>query len=287
MHFWFSKTAIDGRSSHPVFTCGACAGAFVHPVPSEQELHAFYTDGSYAEPERLVKRSAAENLQLALAQERAFPNSVLDAERLAKAAKALATGSTFLDVGAGLGFFSRAACAQGFEVAAIEVNEESRGVFREMNGFDAAPGMLDHDFAVQHEGRYAVVLLSQVLEHIRDVNSTVPDLRRMLAQGGICVVAVPHFGSLVSRLQGRNDMFITPPEHLNYFSREGLMRLFARHGFECCRVDTISRFDQGRLQRNLRLPWLGTIAGIGLRSILGAADKCNRGMFLNAYFRKA
>jgi len=223
---------------------------------------------------------------MVLAEERAYPNAVLDAERIAKTAKALATGSKFLDVGAGYGFFSRAARSQGFDVDAIEVNKESLAVFREMNGFEAAEGMLDHEFAERRADRYAVVLLSQVLEHMRDANSVVLDLRHMLAHRGVCVIAVPHFGSLISRVQGRRDMFITPPAHLNYFSRAGLTRLFTHHGSECCRIDTVSRFDRARLKRKLSIPGLGSLATGMLSAILSAADKADQGMILNAYFRK-
>jgi len=283
--FWFRKTGRTGEGTYPIFKCGACASSFVYPFPSNDELRAFYTGPAYLNTLRLTEQRAP-NLEMVLAQERAYPNAVLDSERIAKTAKALATGSTFLDVGAGYGFFSRAARSEGFDVDAIEVNEESRRVYREMNGFEAAEGMLDHEFVECHDDRYSVVLLSQVLEHMRDVNSVVPDLRRMLTPRGVCVIAVPHFGSLISRVQGRNDMFITPPEHLNYFSRAGLIRLFARYGFECCRIETVSRFDGSRLKRKLRVPGLGPLASGTLSAALAAADKAGRGMMLNAYFRK-
>lgn len=283
--FWFRKVGRAGEGTYPIFKCAACASSFVYPFPSNDELRAFYTGPAYVNALRLTEQSGA-NLEIVLAQERAYPNAVLDAERIAKNAKALATGSTFLDVGSGYGFFSRAARSEGFDVDAIEVNEESRRIFCEMNGFEAAEGMLDHEFVDCHADRYAVVLLSQVLEHMRDVDSVVPDLRRMLTHRGVCVIAVPHFGSLISRVQGRNDMFITPPEHLNYFSRAGLTRLFARHGFECCRIETVSRFDGSRLKRKLRVPGLGALASGTLSAVLGVADKAGRGMMLNAYFRK-
>jgi SAM-dependent methyltransferase len=283
--FWFRKVGRAGEGSYPIFKCDACASSFVYPLPSNEELRAFYTGPAYVNTLQLTGQSAA-NLDMVLAQELAYPNAVLDAERIAKTAKALATGSTFLDVGSGYGFFSRAARSEGFDVDAIEVNQESRRIFSEMNGFEAAEGMLDHEFVDCRADRYAVVLLSHVLEHMRDVNSVVPGLRRMLTARGICVIAVPHFGSLISKVQGRNDMFITPPEHLNYFSRAGLTRLFARHGFECCRIETVSRFDANRLKRKLRVPGLGALACGTLGAFLGAADNADRGMMINAYFRK-
>jgi SAM-dependent methyltransferase len=284
--FWFRKPAADATRDYSIFRCGCCSSAFVYPVPSIDELQAFYTLPAHANRRCRNDHGAGLDIQSVLAQERAYPNSVLDAARIAKAAKALTPGTQFLDVGAGFGFFSRAAKAEGFEVEAIEINDESLAVFREMNGFEATKAMLDHEFAEQRSGRYSVVLLSQVLEHVRDVNSAVVDLRSMLAPRGICVIAVPHFGSLVSMVQGRNDMFITPPEHLNYFSRAGLMQLFSRHGFECCGVGTHSRFDSARLQRKLRVPILGSVASRMLSGILRTADMAARGMLLNAYFRK-
>jgi hypothetical protein len=92
-----------------------CASSFVYPFPSNDELRAFYTGPAYVNALHLTQQSAA-NLEMVLAQERSYPNAVLDAERIAKTAKALSTGNTFLDVGSGYGFFSRAARSEGFDV---------------------------------------------------------------------------------------------------------------------------------------------------------------------------
>ena len=95
-------------------------------------------------------------------------------------------------------------------------------------GMESIAGMLTRNFVQANPGSFDVVLMSQVLEHITDLESTLDYLRDLLAPNGIAAIAVPHFGSWLSRLQGKKDMFIVPPEHLNFFSRAGLTALFDR-----------------------------------------------------------
>ncbi len=82
--------------------------------------------------------------------------------------------------------------------------------------------IFDEEIAKKFENYFDVVLLSQVLEHLPNPKFAVEKIRKVLKQDGICVIAVPHFGSFVSKIQRRNDMFITPPEHINFFQREDL-----------------------------------------------------------------
>jgi 2-polyprenyl-3-methyl-5-hydroxy-6-metoxy-1,4-benzoquinol methylase len=189
----------------------------------------------------------------------------------------------FLDIGAGFGFFSRAASENGFQVDALEPSPSCQDVFTLMNGFKPYPEMLSASFVQKHSGIYDVVLMSQVLEHVSDIKECVSNLNILLHSGGICAIAVPHFRSLVSMVQCRKDMFIIPPEHLNFFTIRGLTSLFLRQGFKPLKIETISRFNSMRIRRIF--PFSSLII-LGLSSVLNLADMYNKGMFINAYFQK-
>ena len=155
-----------------------------------------------------------------------------------------------------------------------------------MNGFTPDPSLLDDSFVRQHESSYDVILISQVLEHVADLDPMVDRLRRLLRADGLVATAVPHFRSWISRLQGRRDMFITPPEHLNYFTSKGLISLYMRHRLRVINRETVSRFDPRRITARLKSKLLGKLASISLDIFLGMADQVNKGMYLNMYFRK-
>jgi SAM-dependent methyltransferase len=256
------------------------------PRPTPEYLEAYYSGSTSSLSRSMVSHSASEQYEEVLEDEREFPNSVLDAARIAEECKALAPGTQFLDIGAGYGFFSRAAMDRGFDVTAIEPTKECRDIFRIMNGCDPLPGMLSAEFVRANPGRFHVVLMSQVLEHVVDLESTVRQISELLASNGIAVIAVPHIRSWLARVQGKRDMFITPPEHLNFFSAAGLSALFKQHGFHCCKIHTVSRLNVSRVSKKIGVPVAGRLIAKSLHAGLRMSDRFDKGMFLNAYFQK-
>src|SRR5262245_59227109 len=105
--FWFnSRSKRDGRT-YAIARCAACGSAFVTPRPSRAYLEEFYRHEAYSD--QLGSRTAEESLQLLLAEEAAYPNTLIDAARITGRCAALRPGGRFLDIGAGPGFYSKAA----------------------------------------------------------------------------------------------------------------------------------------------------------------------------------
>lgn len=218
-------------------------------------------------------------------QQAYFPSATRDARRILRVCRRLAAGDRFLDVGAGCGVFSREAARLGFKVTACEPNPRARDIFVRVNGFTPLPDMFDDRFAERHAESFDVLLASQLLEHVTDPAGMARRMRRVLAANGLVAVAVPHFGSALSRLQGERDMYISPPEHLNFFSRAGLVRLLARSGFRLLRLTTVSKVNRGRIAQAVRVPGLAAVVWLGLYAALACCELVGRGMVINAYFR--
>jgi 2-polyprenyl-3-methyl-5-hydroxy-6-metoxy-1,4-benzoquinol methylase len=133
---------------------------------------------------------------------------------------------------------------------------------------------------------FDVVLLSQVLEHVIEPAETVRHVHAVLNANAMAAIAVPHFGSALSLVMGKRDMFITPPEHLNYFSRQGLVALFGRNGFRLEELSTVSKVPRKRIAKMFPTPLLGEMAWRALYATLCCAHPFGLGMVLNAIFRK-
>jgi hypothetical protein len=114
----------------------------------------------------------------------------------------------------------------------------------------------------------------------------VENLSLVLKPGGIAAIVVPHYGSMLSRFQGKNDMFISPPEHLNFFSRRGLVRLFQRQGFDLLVLRTVSKVNRTSIGDKFRWRLLRPLAWRTVYFSLRVSDTLGRGMVLNAFFRK-
>jgi SAM-dependent methyltransferase len=279
LHLWFEKVMPAGP--YRVYRCKACGSAFVLPRPGDAELEQFYRTKSYGpngghRPEDRVTAITE--------REARYPNTTLDAVRMVSQCAELASGRRFLDVGAGFGFFTREAVRQGFAATALEPSAPCRELFAVLNGFEPAPSLLTGAFADAYRGAFDVVLMSQVLEHLPDLDAVLGWLKDLLSPQGVAAIAVPRFRSVVSILQGRDDMFVIPPEHLNFLTLRGLNTLFERQGFRCLRTETISRFDPSRLRP--RVPAAANALAAALRGGLSVADRLGRGMYINAYFQK-
>ncbi len=279
--FWFEKTNAHG--CYPISRCRDCGSAWVYPRPTEAVIARFYEQYNRHPSDLSIDDLFARVLQ----QERDYPNSTIDAARFASRCRMLTRGNRFLDVGAGYGFSSRAALDVGFEVTALEPSAVSREIVKKLTNITAEPSMLTREFVAVHERAFDVVLLSQVLEHMLEVEAVIDQLATLLDPSGVLCLAVPHFASAISRLQGKGDMFISPPEHVNFFSRSGLEKLLLRRGFVIVKMETVSRVDVQKKLARLPLKPARNVADRTVRAIFSAMDAIKTGMFLNVYARRA
>ena len=215
-----------------------------------------------------------------------YPDSAMDAARIVGRCLELSAGKDLTDVGAGFGFFSKEARARGYRVTSIEPNPNAASGLRESTGTEPLQAPLSVELGRNRKGTADVVLLSQVLEHLPEVDEAVLAVRDLLRPGGLAAVAVPHFGSALSKLQGKNDMYLTPPEHVNFLTIRGITELFERFGFSTLLIETVSKVPKGYSRHRLPLRFA---SGAGWRILYGCLRACDlfrAGMIINAYFRK-
>jgi SAM-dependent methyltransferase len=215
-----------------------------------------------------------------------YPTSWGDAHSIIARCAQMVRGRHFLDVGAGNGTFSHVANSHGFSVDAIEPSKNAGAIFCELNGFLPHEGLFDCAFAQKLRDAYDVVLLSQVLEHLMQPLEVVRNIHTVLHNGGLAIIAVPYVGSLLSRLQGPNDIFVTPPEDLNFFSRRGLSALFLRGGLHLRFVETVSKVSRRRIEHLARFRAVGALGWRALYAAMLFSNWVNLGMVLIMYFEK-
>ncbi|HLI27380.1 MAG TPA: class I SAM-dependent methyltransferase [Chloroflexota bacterium] len=156
------------------------------------------------------------------------PRKVAKSHRELARLERLTTGRRLLDIGCSYGFFLDTARQRGWSVAGVEVSASAARFARETYGLPVHLGPLRA--APYAPGSFDVVTIRHVLEHVPDPLGMVLDARRLLAPGGLLLVAVPNFASLAARLFGPDWWWVDPPTHLYYFTRATLSRLLARAG---------------------------------------------------------
>jgi len=201
-----------------VVACVQCGFCFNDTRSTRADFDRYYRDISkYADP-RLSSGSGFS------------PEDTcrLDATADAIRAFAGATEGSILDIGCGAGGLLDSLATLGF-TGLVGMDPASACVAEVMRrGHRAVIGTLD-DHSLDGDRLFDGIVLSHVLEHVRDVTAALASVRRLLAPDGWLYVEVPDaalYGEcLIAPYQDFNL------EHINHFSAGSLRNLLATHGW--------------------------------------------------------
>ncbi len=139
-----------------------------------------------------------------------------------------------LDIGGGYGLLSKILDSWGASVTLIE---------------PVLDPILTQDTTVKHvkknleeflkgaKGRFDVIFLLDVLEHLNDPKSVLDNLKNRLTEDGIIVLNVPNRSSLMARIC-KSWAWWMPEDHKFHFNLESLGFLVRKSGFEVVRTQT-------------------------------------------------
>lgn len=214
---------IGSRDGFTVIDCRSCGWAHLDPIPDEPELALMYERTYYQEqyPGWLEKdRREQPYWNLEHSDKLSDWETLLDREE-----------GSLLDVGCSGGLLIEYALASGWAAEGIEPSSEavrhatSRGLTVHRGLYEEVSLPL-HSFDVVH--------CKLVAEHLPRPRAFLSWAQGMLRPGGIVSIHVPND---FNRLQlgardalGKDDWWIAPPYHINYFSFDSLERLLRSAG---------------------------------------------------------
>lgn len=205
--------AVEFKSAqgYDIVRCRACRLAFTdaRSAPPPAELYPPFEQSDTA-----AQRSARSALSL----------FTLQRARLVEAAK---PSGRLLDYGAGAGGFARFMAGRGFETVGLE--PYSLGTTLEEPNLRLVRAPLAK---VKAElGKFDVITMWHVLEHLEQPLPLLAELRSMLAPGGVLVVSVPNFASWQAEVFKGGWFHLDPPRHLLQFEPATLEACLQRAGF--------------------------------------------------------
>jgi SAM-dependent methyltransferase len=131
-----------------------------------------------------------------------------------------------LDYGCGSGAFARFAAHEGYEVVGLE--PFSLGAPTTEEGLTLLRKPLKD--AAAELGKFDVITLWHVLEHVHKPVELLRDLGKHLADDGVFVISVPNFKSVQSELFKGAWFHLDPPRHLIHFEPETLASTLEKAG---------------------------------------------------------
>lgn len=156
---------------------------------------------------------------------------------------------TALDVGCSLGFFLHALQKHGFNAQGLEPSADAVKLCKKQ-GLRVYKGYLGDPLPMS--GKYDVVILNHVMEHLKDPRKGCKDIFTYLKPGGIVFVESPNIASIEGALGGKKWRYLYPEEHYSQFSPSSLSYLLTDTGFQLLSCKTYAAlFDFSDLKKEL------------------------------------
>jgi len=134
------------------------------------------------------------------------------------------THSSLLDVGCAYGYFIDLARVAGFDAYGFDASPYAVRQARKLVGNRVSQGTVQT--VAYREKSFDIITLLDVFEHLNDPAKDLARIRSFLKDDGILVIATGDTGSLLARMLKRRWTFYVPPQHLFFFSKDTLTRLF-------------------------------------------------------------
>lgn len=216
---------IAHAKGHDIVDCRACGFRHAVPLPDPTAMEREYSETYYAEEKPTFLAHAGEDQAWA---------ELAQTDRLEIFETLLPTARRrLLDIGSGPGFFLKTAQTHGWNAKGIEPSRQAAAHARGL-GVEVVEGFFNAQTAPTL-GRFDVVHLNNVLEHIADPIALLTLARALLEPGGLICVNVPNdfspFQIAARAAGGTGDWWVAPPHHLNYFDFDSLGTLLERLGF--------------------------------------------------------
>lgn len=246
--------------------CRVCGLGWLDPQPTDEELDKLYQAEYFDSWGTIDDVSVYWELKRTLAR------------RLLSMVDIKDKGARVLDVGCATGAFLSVILEEGHKAYGVDINPDAiRKAAELVPGAEVKAGTLGGagwggDF-------FDVVVMSDVLEHLRDPCDVLEQVYRSLKPGGRLVVLTPNISSLSAKLM-RGRWIHIKDEHLYHYSPPSLDRLLVKCGFGNIRIRPDSKpMTLGYAVhqfRSYRVPFFSPLFAL--------LDKCTPRKFKNMLF---
>jgi SAM-dependent methyltransferase len=207
--------------------CRNCGFVYLSPRPAENEKSKFYDLEDY-HPHRLSQTSLFDKLYHLVRK--------INSKNKRKLIQTFMKSGRLLDIGCGTGDFLLEMQVHDWSAHGLETAPQAREI------------AVGKDFPVSDElwkieGRFDIITLWHVLEHVHRVGDLFDNIKRLLANDGYLLLAAPNRQSVDARYYARYWVALDAPRHLYHFRPEDIEKLLIHYGLEIIQSSSILYFD--------------------------------------------
>jgi ubiquinone/menaquinone biosynthesis C-methylase UbiE len=194
--------------------CSTCNLVITTPRPDHKDLGGYYESDDYIS--HTSKASTFADKLYLLARSFTLKN------KRTLAAKLQPEKGNLLDLGCGTGDFLSTCMKDGWKAFGVEPNGNARELALQK-------GITTVSSLEEVKGRFNLITLWHVLEHVPDLNETLDKLYSLLEPKGTLLIAVPNHTSLDGALYKENWAGYDVPRHLWHFDQQNMEQLLLNH----------------------------------------------------------
>lgn len=214
------------KEEFTILHCDSCTLRFTQDVPDVNEIGAYYKSEDYISHTNTKKglvNTLYQNVRVRTMKKKAA---------IVKKYTALNTGK-LLDIGAGTGTFLSTMKNQNWQVTGLEPDADARAVAKSLYGIDTDPSHYIYSLPINN---YDAITLWHVLEHVHPLHEYIVQMRNLLTENGVLLIAVPNYTSKDAKVYGRYWAGYDVPRHLYHFSPHAMEMLLQQHGLNIARI---------------------------------------------------
>lgn len=151
-----------------------------------------------------------------------------------------------LEIGCGTGFLLNRFKESGWQVYGIEPSPFASKITKEIYGIDILSNYIDETI---ESNQFDVVLMLDVIEHIKDPNKLISDIQKVLKKDGILIIGTGNINSFNARLCLKRWAYFGSYEHISFYSPQSINYLLKRNGLYI--KELIKTSYQGTVKYNL------------------------------------
>lgn len=202
-----------------IMKCGTCGFIFTSPRPKKEDLHKYYKSVEYVS--HSATKKGIVNRIYHLVKQHTISSKI-------KMIRQYNNGKNILDIGCGSGEFLFECKKRGWNVTGIEPDKDTRLRAEQNYKIRVFPeeGMVNLD-----KSGFDVITLWHVLEHVSDLQVRMLEIKELLTDDGILVVALPNCQSYDAKKYGEFWAAYDVPRHLYHFNRKTINDLMQNFSF--------------------------------------------------------
>jgi SAM-dependent methyltransferase len=206
--------------------CVRCGHVYIHPMPKPEEVGSLYPKTYYT-----VNRNSPIYLDGAVVEKK----MVKDAERLREMTRGINVRS-IVDIGGGnltRLVKLKEVFGSGTEAICLDLQfDEAAAANAQAAGVRMVQGNVESDLSALRDGGHDLIVMRQLIEHLRDPRRALTLLLPKLAPNGLLIIDTPNRGGLDYALfKGHFWGGYHVPRHFHLFTQDSLVKLLEETGY--------------------------------------------------------